>query len=103
MLPSMLVLPPSVLWMGWQSPRWRGLAAPAVSFILSRWVFVIKFICIRFLPILFSTLFKDVFYLALSVLVFTVVMPRCAHAQARYTVVCLSVCLCRLLQLLKDQ
>ncbi len=42
-------------------------------------------------------------------------MPRCAHAQARYTVVCLcvcvsvclcvcvSVCLCRLLQLLKDQ
>ncbi len=38
-------------------------------------------------------------------------MPRCAHAQARYTVVCscvcmcvcVSVCLCRLLQLLKDQ
>ncbi len=37
----------------------------------------------------------------------SVIMPRCAHAQARYTVVCfcvcVCVCLCRLLQLLKDQ
>ena len=31
------------------------------------------------------------------------IMPRCAHAQAKYTVVCLCVCLCRLIQLLKDQ
>ncbi len=23
-----------------------------------------------------------------------VIMPRCAHAQARYTVVCLCVCVC---------
>ncbi len=34
-------------------------------------------------------------------------MSRCAHAQARYTVVCLCVyvcvCLCRRLQLLRDQ
>ncbi len=36
-----------------------------------------------------------------------IVMPQCAHAQARYTVVCLCICLsvyvCRLLQLLRDQ
>ena len=33
----------------------------------------------------------------------TIIMPWCAHAQARYTVVCLRVCVCRLLQLLRDQ
>ncbi len=38
-----------------------------------------------------------------------IIMPLCAHAQARYTVVCscvcicMCVCVCRLLQLLKDQ